>query len=60
MEAGNAWAKSSDVSARDLRKAASAFLAFDTNLGPLFVGWGHTFGGDSAIYLFLGRPTDRN
>ena len=23
-------------------------------------GYGHTFSGGSAAYLFLGRPTDRN
>jgi NTE family protein len=60
LEAGNAWARRSDVSAGDLRKAASVFLGLDTILGPLYVGYGHTFGGDSAFYLFLGRPTNRN
>lgn len=29
-------------------------------IGPLYFAYGHTFGGDSALYLFLGRPTDRN
>jgi NTE family protein len=60
LEAGNAWAKRSDVSTGDLRKAASLFLGLDTILGPFYLGYGHTFGGDSAVYLFLGRPTNRN
>ena len=60
LEAGNVWAKRSDVSLSDVRKAASLFLGFDTTIGPLYLGYGHTFGGDSALYLFLGRPTDRN
>jgi len=25
----------------------------------LYFGAGHTFGGQSALYLFLGRPTNR-
>jgi NTE family protein len=60
LEAGNAWAKRSDMSFGDVRKAASLFLGFDTIIGPLYLGYGHTFKGDSALYLFLGRPTDRN
>jgi NTE family protein len=60
LEAGNAWERRSDVGFGNLRKAASLFLGFDTILGPLYLGWGHSFGGDSALYLFLGRPTERN
>jgi NTE family protein len=59
LEAGNAWAKRSDISFSNTRKAISAFLGLDTLLGPLYLGYGHTFSGDSSIYLFLGRPTDR-
>ena len=60
LEAGNAWARRSDMSLGDMRKATSLFLGLDTNIGPLYLGWGHTFGGDSALYLFLGRPTATN
>jgi NTE family protein len=60
LEAGNAWVRRADMSAADMRKAASLFLGFDTMIGPLYLGWGHTFGGDSALYLFLGRPTAQN
>ena len=60
LEAGNAWARRSDVSFGDVRKAASVFLGLDTVIGPLYLGYGHTFGGDSAIYLFLGSLTSRN
>ncbi len=60
LEAGNAWARRSDVRFGDLRKAGSLFLGLDSIIGPLYLGWGHTFGGDSAFYLFLGRPTDHN
>jgi NTE family protein len=59
LEAGNAWAKKSDVDYGDLRKAGSVFLGIDSILGGLYLGWGHTAGGESAFYLFLGRPTDQ-
>jgi NTE family protein len=59
IEAGNAWTNRSDVSLGDLRKAGSLFVGLDTLVGPLYAGWGHTFGGQSAFYLFLGRPTTR-
>jgi len=59
LEAGNTWANRSDVSLGDMRKAASIYLGFDTILGPLYGAWGHTFGGQSAFYLFLGRPANR-
>ena len=60
LEAGNAWARRADVRFGDVRKAASLFVGLDSSIGPLYLGWGHTFGGGSALYLFLGRPTDRN
>jgi|SRR5688572_2394008 len=59
IEAGNAWFSRSDVSLDDLRKAGSLFVGLDTVVGPLYLGWGHTFGGQSSFYLFLGRPTNR-
>jgi NTE family protein len=59
LEAGNAWTNRSDVSLGDMRKAGSIFVGLDTVIGPLYAGWGHTFGGQSAFYLFLGRPTTR-
>ena len=59
LEAGNAWQSKSDVRYSDLKKAASLFVGFDTILGPLYFGWGHTFSGPSAFYLLLGRPSDR-
>jgi NTE family protein len=60
IEAGNAWQRRADISGGDLKKAASIFLGLDSIIGPLYLGYGHTFGGDSAFYLFLGRPTERN
>jgi NTE family protein len=59
LEAANAWARKADVDYGDLRKAASLFLGVDSILGPLYLGYGKTMGGDSALYLFWGRPADR-
>ena len=56
---GKAWQRRSDVSLGDLRKAGSVFLGLDTMIGAMYLGYGHTAGGESAFYLFLGRPTDR-
>ena len=58
-EAGNAWYRSSEVPRGEVRKAASAFLGLDSILGPVYLAYGKTFGGDSAWYIFLGRPTYR-
>jgi NTE family protein len=59
LEAGDAWRSTSDVRFGELKKAASVFLGLDSIIGPMYLGWGHTFGGNSAFYLFLGRPTDQ-
>lgn len=59
IEAGNAWARRSDASLRDLRNAGSVFLGLDTVIGAMYIGYGRTAGGESSAYLFLGRPADR-
>jgi NTE family protein len=37
-------------------RSASAFVAADTPLGPVYVGYGHAQDGNSSWYFFLGRP----
>ncbi|HEY1329313.1 MAG TPA: patatin-like phospholipase family protein [Casimicrobiaceae bacterium] len=39
-----------------LLKSASVFLGLDTPVGPLYLGYGHAADGNSAAYLYLGRP----
>ena len=56
VEAGNTWQLRADVSASDLVKAGSVFLAADTFLGPFYFAYGRATGNASSFYLFLGRP----
>ena len=58
LEVGNAWQGKSDIRYGDVKKAASVFVGMETIIGPIYLAWGHTFGGSSSLYLFLGRPGD--
>ncbi|HEX5129394.1 MAG TPA: patatin-like phospholipase family protein [Usitatibacter sp.] len=58
LEAGKAWQRANPSGRRDLHKAASLFMGLDSLVGPLYFAWGKTFGGDSAFYIFLGRPVN--
>jgi NTE family protein len=37
-------------------RSASAFIAADSPLGPVYVGYGHAADGNSSWYFYLGRP----
>ena len=56
LEAGNAWARWSEVRARELRSGMSAFLGADTGLGPVYFGLTYAPRGSAGLYLFVGRP----
>jgi NTE family protein len=36
--------------------SAAAFVAIDTPVGPLYLGYGRASGGSSAVYVYLGKP----
>jgi NTE family protein len=55
LEMGNVWQQRSEMSFGSARKDASLFLAFDTFLGPVYLGSGYDTAGHSAYYLFLGQ-----
>jgi NTE family protein len=55
LEIGNTWNHRGDVSLGSANKDASLFVAFDTYLGPVYLGSGYDTAGHSAYYLFLGR-----
>ncbi len=56
LEAGNTWAHRGDISWASSHKDGSLFLAFDTFLGPVYLGSGYDGQtGNAGYYLFLGR-----
>ncbi|MGH8242337.1 MAG: patatin-like phospholipase family protein [Steroidobacteraceae bacterium] len=55
LELGNVWERRSDMSASSALINGSAFLGFDTILGPVYVAAGFGEGGDRSFYLLLGR-----
>jgi NTE family protein len=55
LELGNTWQDRGQMSFGSARKDGSLFLAFDTFLGPVYLGSGYDTRGHSAYYLFLGR-----
>ena len=56
LELGNAWQDSSEVSFGNTLTAGSLFLGADTFIGPVYLAGGLAEGGNSALYLFVGRP----
>ena len=55
LELGNTWEHRGDISYNSAHKDASLFVAFDTFLGPVYLGSGYDQKGTAAFYLFLGR-----
>jgi NTE family protein len=55
FEVGNTWSRPNQISFGPTHKDYSIFLAFDTYLGPVYVGGGYDERGNSSFYLFLGR-----
>src|SRR3984885_3104665 len=55
FEIGNTWQRRSDMNFGSARKDGSVFIAFDTFLGPVYLGSGYDQAGTAGYYLFLGR-----
>jgi NTE family protein len=55
LEVGNTYTHRDDINFGTARKDASIFVAFDTFLGPVYVGSGYDQAGTAGFYLFLGR-----
>ena len=55
LELGNVWQRRSDVSVESALINGSAFVGFDTFLGPIYVAAGFGESGDRTFYLLLGR-----
>lgn len=56
LETGDVWDARDEVTLKDLRHSASAFLGADTMAGPILLGWGFTMEGESSAFVSLGRP----
>jgi len=56
LEVGNAWQSSDDVSLSNSLLAGSLFVGADTFIGPVYFAGGLAEGGNTALYLFVGRP----
>jgi NTE family protein len=55
LEAGRVGHPLVPGSPTGLQKSGSVFIAVDTYLGPLYLGYGFAAGGTQSLYLFLGR-----
>ena len=51
LELGNTWEHRGDMSFGSAHKDASLFLAFDTFLGPVYLGTGYDTGRHTPAYL---------
>jgi NTE family protein len=56
LESGDAVARGQNLRWRDFRHAAALFVGAESFLGPVFLAAGRTFGGDTGVYLYWGRP----
>lgn len=56
LEAGNVWDRSQDIGFDDLRYSGSVFFGADTPIGPMYLAYGHSDGGESAVYFYVGNP----
>jgi NTE family protein len=53
LEVGNVWQKTGDLFDRPI-VAGSAFIGADTPIGPVYLSYGRSEGGNGSLYLFLG------
>ncbi|MFO1371236.1 MAG: patatin-like phospholipase family protein [Candidatus Competibacteraceae bacterium] len=55
LEVGGAWNHSSEIALNSLIPAGSLFLGADTPLGPLYLAAGLAEGGNTSLYMLLGK-----
>lgn len=56
FETGRVWARREDTGFDGARPAGGLFAGADTVLGPIYAGVGVGYGGNTSLYVFLGRP----
>ena len=55
LEAGQTWNDRDDIAFSDLRYSGSLFVAVQTIFGPVFLGFGLTEPGETAMFLVFGN-----
>jgi NTE family protein len=60
LEAGNIWTERRDIGFEDLRYSGSLFIGAESPIGPLYLAVGHSDGGDTAVYFYVGHPFRAN
>ncbi len=55
LEYGNAWERRADIALDDGILNASAYLGFDSWIGPMLIGYGWRESGDGNVFLEVGR-----
>ncbi len=55
LEAGNAWLDTSEINSGNIRLAGSLFIGAETFLGPIYIAFGATDKGETAIYFNIGK-----
>ena len=56
LEIGNTWLLEENISFNSLRTSGSVFVGAESPIGPLYLGFGLSEGGNSALYLYVGNP----
>ena len=56
LEYGNAWERREDMAFDDGILNGSAYLGFDSWLGPMLFGYGWRETGDGVLFLEIGTP----
>lgn len=56
VEAGRVGGPLLPSGSTGLLTAGSIFVATDTPVGPVYLGFGHARGGNNAVHLYLGAP----
>jgi NTE family protein len=54
-ELGNVWQNEESVEMSDLIAAGSIYLGVDTSFGPAVIGAGYSNGGESSMFISLGK-----
>ncbi len=55
LEVGGTWNEYADITLTSLIPAGSLFLGIDTPLGPFYMAGGYAEGGNTSLYLLLGK-----